>query len=80
MADPGTGTGRPARALTLLAALEAEHAKIDPLLGAIDAALSDRDSGSQRLGALTSELATAVIDHLAHEEAAGLELIDATVT
>jgi hemerythrin-like domain-containing protein len=66
--------------LALLDALEAEHAAIDPLLAAIDAALADRDSGPQRLGELTDALATALRGHLDHEEAEGLALIDATVT
>ncbi len=66
--------------LALLDALEAEHAAIDPLLAAIDAALADRDSGPQRLGELTDALATALRGHLDHEEADGLALIDATVT
>ena len=35
--------------LALLDAMEAEHATIDPLLGAIDAALADRDTGPQQL-------------------------------
>src|SRR5258708_1354460 len=36
--------------LALLAAMEAEHAAIDPLLNAIDAALGDRNAGHERLG------------------------------
>jgi hemerythrin-like domain-containing protein len=66
--------------LALLDAMEAEHSAIDPLLTAIDAALVDRDSGPQRLGGLTDALATALRAHLAHEEAEGLALVDATVT
>jgi hemerythrin-like domain-containing protein len=66
--------------LALMAALEAEHARMDPLLSAIDAAVADRDSGSERLGALTDALTTALIEHLSHEETEGLPLIDATVT
>jgi hemerythrin-like domain-containing protein len=66
--------------LALLDAMEAEHAAIDPLLAAIDAALADRDSGPQRLGELTDALAVALRRHLDHEEADGLALIDATVT
>jgi len=66
--------------LALLDAMEAEHAAIDPLLAAIDAALADRDSGPQRLGELTDALASALREHLDHEEADGLPLIDATVT
>lgn len=65
--------------LALVVALDAEHATIDPLLSAIDAALADRDSGPRRLGALTDALATALTAHLSHEETDGLALIDATV-
>jgi iron-sulfur cluster repair protein YtfE (RIC family) len=36
--------------LALLDAMEAEHAVIDPLLDAVDAALDDRDGGPERLG------------------------------
>ena len=64
----------------LLDAMEAEHSAIDPLLDAIDAALADRDAGSQRLGELTDALATALRTHLDHEEGQGLALIDATVS
>ena len=66
--------------LALMAALEAEHATMDPLLSAIDATVADRDSGSERLGALTDALTTALTGHLSHEESEGLALIDATVT
>jgi hemerythrin-like domain-containing protein len=66
--------------LALLDAMESEHAAIDPLLTAIDAALADRDSGPQRLGELTDALASALRAHLDHEEAEGLALIDRTVT
>ena len=44
--------------LALLAAMESEHAAIDPMLDAIDAALADRDHGAQRLGGLVDALAT----------------------
>lgn len=66
--------------VALLDAMEAEHAAIDPLLAAIDAAVADRDSGPQRLGELTDALTTALCGHLDHEEAEGLALIDATLT
>jgi hypothetical protein len=55
--------------VALLDAMEAEHA-----------AIVDRDTGPRRLGELTDALATALRGHLAHEEAEGLALIDATVT
>jgi len=66
--------------LALLAALEAEHAGIDPLLESIDAALVDREYGHERLGGLTDGLVTALTTHLRHEETDGLPLIDAVVT
>jgi iron-sulfur cluster repair protein YtfE (RIC family) len=66
--------------VALLDAKEAEHSAIDPLLAAIDTALADRESGPQRLGELSDALATGLRDHLDHEEAEGLALIDATVT
>jgi hemerythrin-like domain-containing protein len=66
--------------LALLDAMEAEHAMIDPLIEAIDAALVDRDGGLERLGGLTDALAAELRFHLAHEEDEGLTLIDATVT
>jgi iron-sulfur cluster repair protein YtfE (RIC family) len=67
-------------ATALLDAMEAEHAAIDPLLAAIDAALADRDSGPGRLGELADALATALRGHLDHEEKEGLPLIDTTIT
>jgi iron-sulfur cluster repair protein YtfE (RIC family) len=66
--------------LALLAAMEAEHAAVDPLIEGIDAALADREGGPERLGELTDALATALKDHLDHEEKEALALIDATVT
>lgn len=64
----------------LLDAMEAEHAAIDPLPVAIDAALADRDSGPQQLGELVEEFATLLATHLHHEESEALALIDATLT
>ena len=66
--------------LALLAALEAEHAAIDPLLEAIDATLANPASGRERLGDLTDALAATLNAHLRHEEDEGLALIDATVS
>jgi Hemerythrin HHE cation binding domain len=66
--------------LALLDAMEAEHAAIDPLLTAVDAALADRDTGPQRLGDLVDALVTGVTGHLEHEENEALALIDATLT
>jgi iron-sulfur cluster repair protein YtfE (RIC family) len=66
--------------LALLAAMEAEHGAIDPLIAAIDAAVADRESGPQRLGDLTDALATSLAGHLKHEEDEALPLIQAIVT
>lgn len=66
--------------LALLAAMETEHAAIDPLLNAIDADLRDRGSGRQRLGDLADALVTTLTGHLRHEEKEALPLIDATLT
>jgi hypothetical protein len=66
--------------LVLLDAMEAEHAAIDPLLEAIDAALADRDAGPERLGGLVDGLVTGLTGHLTHEETQALPLIDATLT
>jgi hypothetical protein len=71
--------GHPDR-LALADALEAEHAVIEPLLTAIDAAAADPDYGFQRFGDITDELATQLTAHLTHEENDGLALIDATLT
>jgi hemerythrin-like domain-containing protein len=66
--------------LALVEAMEAEHAAIDPLIAAIDAAVADRDSGPERVGDLTGALAGALGGHLTHEEGEALPLIEATVT
>jgi hemerythrin-like domain-containing protein len=66
--------------LELLHAMEAEHAAIDPMLEAVDAALADRETGPQRLGGLVDELTHVVTSHLTHEENEALALIDATLT
>lgn len=66
--------------LTVVEAMEAEHAAIDPLIEAIDAALTDRDSGPERVGAVTDALAGTLSRHLKHEENETLTLIEATVT
>src|SRR6266704_5883586 len=71
--------GQPDR-VALADALEAEHAVIEPLLTAIDAAAADPAYGHQRFGDIIDELVTKLTAHLAHEEADGLPLIDATLT
>ena len=72
-------SGRPDD-LALLDAMEAEHAAIDPLLEAIDAALAEAGSGAGRLGGLVDELVGTLTSHLKHEENEALPLIDATMT
>jgi Hemerythrin HHE cation binding domain len=71
--------GQPGR-VAMADALEAEHAVIEPLLAAIDAAAADPHYGYQRLGGIADELVTALTAHLAHEESDGLPLIDASLT
>ena len=71
--------GQPDR-VALADALEAEHAVIEPLLTAIDAAAADPDYGYQRFGDVVDELVTKLTAHLAHEESDGLALIDASLT
>ncbi len=60
--------------------LEAEHAVIEPLLAAIDAAGADPDYGHERFGGIVDELITKLTAHLRHEETDGLALIDASLT
>jgi DNA-binding CsgD family transcriptional regulator/iron-sulfur cluster repair protein YtfE (RIC family) len=66
--------------LALLQAMQDEHARIDPLLDAVDAALADRDGGHQRLGDTVDELASQLHGHLGHEERDVLPLIDRSLT
>ena len=66
--------------LALLAAMEAEHAAIDPRLQAVDDALADRDDGHLRLGEALEDLSATLKWHLRHEEADGLALIDDVLT
>jgi iron-sulfur cluster repair protein YtfE (RIC family) len=66
--------------VALVDALEAEHAGIDPLLAAIDAAAADPESGHERFGGIVDELITELSAHLTHEEKDGLPLIDASIT
>ncbi|MGW5216052.1 hemerythrin domain-containing protein [Streptomyces sp. NPDC004051] len=66
--------------MALLDAMEAEHAVIEPLLTDIDAALADRDSGTERLGGLVDALCTDLRAHLDHEEREALALMDLTMS
>lgn len=64
----------------LIAAMEAEHAAIDPMLAAIDEALADLETGPRRLGDLVDGLAGTLNGHLGHEEKECLPLIDRTLS
>jgi iron-sulfur cluster repair protein YtfE (RIC family) len=66
--------------LALLQAMQDEHARIDPLLEAVEGALADRDGGHQRLGDTVDALATQLHGHLGHEEREVLPLIDQSLT
>ncbi len=66
--------------VALADALEAEHARIEPLLTGIDAAAADPAYGYQRFGDIVDELVTTLSGHLVHEETDGLPLIDASLT
>jgi iron-sulfur cluster repair protein YtfE (RIC family) len=65
--------------LALFEAMESEHAAIDPLLEAIDAAIADPDAGQGRLGDLAGALVSTLEHHLDHEEKQALPLIDVTL-
>ena len=65
--------------LALMEQMEAEHARIDPLLAAIDDALGTRD-GRERIRPLLTRLRGILDDHLSHEEAEALPLISRVMT
>jgi hemerythrin-like domain-containing protein len=71
---------------TVLDALEAEHAVIDPLLASVTAdlrALADGagdESTRDRLARTTAELRDALQAHLAHEESDGMTLVQQHLT
>jgi hypothetical protein len=64
-------------ALSVLGEMEEEHARIDPLLAAVDAAFQRDQDG---LGDVIGELASTLTGHLAHEERDGLPLIGVALT
>ncbi|MBO2463511.1 hemerythrin domain-containing protein [Actinomadura sp. LCR2-06] len=66
--------------LALLEAMEAEHAAVDEVIAAIDAALADPDGPLDRLGDLVDALVTGLNGHLGHEEDQTLPLIQAVAT
>jgi hypothetical protein len=65
-------------AMSTLAAMEAEHLLVDPLLDAVDGAFAD--PGGDRVTGAVDELATALHAHLAHEERDALPLIGTALT
>jgi hypothetical protein len=71
--------GRPGD-LALLQAMADEHARIDPLLDAVDGALADPGHGHERLADTVDALATGLSGHLAHEERETLPLLSQTLT
>jgi iron-sulfur cluster repair protein YtfE (RIC family) len=68
---------RAAAGLTLLEEMEAEHAQIDPLLAAVDDALT---GSASNLAAHVAGLASSLEWHLRHEEEAALPLIQSVCT
>jgi Hemerythrin HHE cation binding domain len=66
--------------LGLADALEQEHAVIDPLLRAADAAAASPGDGAASFGDIIDELVAQLGGHLAHEESDGLDLIDAALS
>ena len=65
-------------AQSVLDAMEAEHAKIGPLLAAVDDAFAEPDG--DRLGDAADALTTELTGHLSHEERDGLPLIGVALT
>ena len=63
--------------LALLEAMEAEHAAVDEVIGAIDEALFAPGAPLDHLGDLTDSLVTGLTGHLKHEEERALPLIQA---
>lgn len=64
-------------ALSVLGEMEEEHARIDPLLAAVDAAFQGDQDG---LGDVIGELTSTLTGHLTHEERDGLPLIGVALT
>lgn len=64
----------------LVEAMEAEHAAIDPLIAAIDAAAADPSADPGDIGEMVDSLTTGLTGHLQHEEDAVLPLVRRVVT
>jgi hypothetical protein len=74
-----------ADSLSVLDEMEAEHARIDPLLAAVDAGFAVAGQagghpGTGRLGDAVDALAASLTGHLTHEEKDGLPLIGEALT
>jgi hypothetical protein len=69
---------RSASAQSVLDAMEAEHALVDPLLAAVDDAFARPDDG--RIGDATDALTSTLLRHLTHEETDALPLIGVALT
>ena len=65
-------------ALSVLAAMEEEHERIDPLLASVDAAFAQ--PGEDSLADVIDALVGTLTGHLAHEERDGLPLIGVALT
>jgi Hemerythrin HHE cation binding domain len=70
--------GHSESAMSTLEAMEAEHALVDPLLEAVDAAFAD--PAGDGLAGTVNELVTTLHSHLAHEERDALPLIGTALT
>jgi iron-sulfur cluster repair protein YtfE (RIC family) len=66
--------------LALLQVMQDEHARIDPLLDAVDGALADHDHGHHRLADTVDALTGQLSGHLAHEERDTVPLLERTLT
>jgi Hemerythrin HHE cation binding domain len=63
--------------VAVLDAMEAEHARIDPLLAQVDAALAGAGGAAAAVAASVAALADTLTGHMAHEEDEALPLVAA---
>ena len=66
--------------LAVLDAMEAEHARIDPTLAALEAAFDDRDALPDEVAERISDVLELLRSHLAHEERDAFPLIRRHIT